>query len=257
MNDWAVFGTRTDNRETDVWRKLGRVTDPELDESVTDMGFVTDVELGEDGSVAIAFRLPTYWCSPNFAYMMGEDMRTAVLELEWVRSASVTLGEHMYVDAINAGVNSGLRFSEAMGAEATGDLDELRRTFELKAFQWRQEVLLSHLLKAGQTPEALVALTVGGLYGWETTIDTHRLVSRYLDRRHVPASFDDASLAFIDADGKPLRPQTLNDYLRSIRRIRTNAEFNGALCRGLLAERYNFDPLAPAPAPSGSCRTSV
>lgn len=247
MNAWAVFGTRTGDREADVWRKLERVTDPELDEAVTDMGFVSDVRIADDGSVAIDFRLPTYWCSPNFAFMMGEDMRTAVLELEWVRSAAVVLGEHMYADAINRGVNEGLSFQDAFGEEASGSLNELRQTFLRKAFQWRQEALISHLLKSRVSEQTLVGLTVGDLRGWETGVDTYRLIARYLDRRGVAGAFDESSLAFVGLDGNPLEAGGMADHLRAIRRVRTNAEFNGALCRGLLVERFSTEPLDGSP----------
>ncbi len=44
--------------------------------------------------------------------------------------------------------------------------------------------------------------------------------------------------AFVTRDGERLMHETLSIYLRHIRRIGLNAEFNGALCRGLLATRY-------------------
>ena len=39
--------------------RLATVTDPELDEPVTDLGFVEEVTVGADGAVSIDFRLPT------------------------------------------------------------------------------------------------------------------------------------------------------------------------------------------------------
>ena len=56
---------------------LGSVRDPELDEPITDLGFVTDLEVGE-GEVRVRLRLPTYFCAPNFAYLMVADARAAV-----------------------------------------------------------------------------------------------------------------------------------------------------------------------------------
>ena len=50
-------------REEEVLAQLDRVTDPELDEPVTELGFVTAVAAGEDGVVSVEFRLPTYWCA--------------------------------------------------------------------------------------------------------------------------------------------------------------------------------------------------
>ena len=46
--------------------------------------------------------------------------------------------------------------------------------------------------------------------------------------------------AFVDAEGDLLQAETLPVYLRAMRRIAVNAEFNGALCRGLLRERFDL-----------------
>ena len=51
----------------------------------------------------------------------------------------------------------------------------------------------------------------------------------------------DEPLAFVDAAGHRLAAETLSAYLQALARITINAEFNGALCRGLLAARYNED----------------
>jgi metal-sulfur cluster biosynthetic enzyme len=73
----------------EVWAVLERVTDPEIDESVTKLEFVTRVEIEAGSRVRIEFRLPTYWCAPNFAFLMASDMRDAVEELPWVEEVSV------------------------------------------------------------------------------------------------------------------------------------------------------------------------
>ena len=46
-------------RAGEVLACLDRVNDPELDESVTGLGFVTGVLVSDDGRVEIGFRLPT------------------------------------------------------------------------------------------------------------------------------------------------------------------------------------------------------
>jgi D-arabinose 1-dehydrogenase-like Zn-dependent alcohol dehydrogenase len=73
---------------------LGTVTDPEIDESVTTLRFVTGVVIERDSRVIIKFRLPTYWCAPNFAFPMASDMRDAVAQLPWVEDVSVELLDH-------------------------------------------------------------------------------------------------------------------------------------------------------------------
>jgi len=117
------------DRKAEVWRRLETVTDPELDEPVTALEFVTRADVDANNCVHIEFRLPTYWCAANFSFLMADDMRTAVKELPWVADVSVVLGEHMYADKINAGLARGLNFQETFGAEADGDLDEVRRSF--------------------------------------------------------------------------------------------------------------------------------
>src|ERR1700752_93454 len=83
---------------------LDTVTDPEIDESVAALEFVSRVEVSDENDVSIEFRLPTYWCAPNFAFMMASDMRDAVREMDWVRSVSVKLLDHFSADLINRGV---------------------------------------------------------------------------------------------------------------------------------------------------------
>jgi metal-sulfur cluster biosynthetic enzyme len=129
-------------REAAVRQALDRVTDPELDEPVTDLRFIERLTIDHDGSVSIGFRLPTYWCAANFAFLMADDMRRVVAALPWVRNVRVTLGEHMYADKINHGLDHELSFQATFGADASAELDELRRTFLVKAFQRRQEALL-------------------------------------------------------------------------------------------------------------------
>lgn len=238
------------DRVAEVRAQLDSVTDPELDESVTELGFIAHVEVDADGHVRIGFRLPTYWCAANFAFLMADDMRRAVAGLPWVTKVTVGLGEHMYADEINRGVEAGRSFQDTFGAEASGELEDIRRTFMVKAFQRRQEALITSLLEHGLEPAELVRMSVAELVDRHGDSANRRLVERYLERRFVvrcgasekaPANepaFVDSTGAWLDADG-------LGAYLRALRRVGVNAEFNGALCRGLLAARYGGS--APPP----------
>ncbi len=229
--------TGTDGRVAEVRRALDRVDDPELDEPVTDLRFIERLDVHPDGTVAIGFRLPTYWCAANFAFLMADDIRREVGALPWVRRVEVTLGEHMYAEQINHGLAHALSFQDTFGADAAGDLDALRRTFLVKAFQRRQEALLRALLAAGHAAATLVALTLDGLRALPLPPETARLRARYLARRNVCAGAGE-SLAFVDAAGAALPASELVRYLQALGRIGINAEFNGALCRGLLAARF-------------------
>jgi hypothetical protein len=151
------------------------------------------------------------------------------------------LGEHMYADKINAGLARGLNFQQTFGAEADGDLDELRRTFLLKAFQRRQAALLAYLIEAGRDAAGLVEMTLDQLADLKVDEAGARLRTRYLERRSIAADSHAASRAFVDADGDPLQAETLSAYVRALRRVDINAEFNGALCRGLLHARFDIE----------------
>jgi metal-sulfur cluster biosynthetic enzyme len=227
-------------REAAVRQALDRVTDPELDEPVTELRFIERLTIDQDGTVSIGFRLPTYWCAANFAFLMADDMRREVGALPWVREVHVTLGEHMYADKINHGLANGLSFQQTFGNEASAELDDLRRTFLVKAFQRRQEPLLRYLIAQGHLPETIVSMTRAQLQALPLGTEGAPLRQRYLDRRVICAG-PDSMLAFVDTKCNPLSADDILAYLQVLSRITINAEFKGALCRGLLAARFNED----------------
>lgn len=231
----------TEQRHTEVWRQLDGVSDPELDEPVTDLQFVTAVDVDPEGHVHIGFRLPTYWCAANFSFLMADDMRAAVASLAWVKTVEVHLGEHMYADKINAGMKQGLSFAETFGAEADGDLDSLRHVFLVKAFQRRQAALLGHLVARGSEPAWMLALTIAELRALPMEGEGETVVRRYLERRGVVGPVREDALAFIDPEGAALKPDSFAVHLRNLRRVGVNAEFNSALCKGLLAARFDTE----------------
>ena len=243
------------DRVAQVRETLVPVCDPELDESVIELGFVTMIDVDAQGGVDIAFRLPTYWCSANFAFLMADDMRRAVAALTWATRVGVHLADHMDDVKINQGLAGGLSFSQTFGAEASGNLEALRRTFEVKAFQRRQEKLLRHLLDAGHTAEALLASSMAQLAALGLDEAGQALRTRYVERRGVGAHgvLAPHAGAFVDEHGAGLKADTLPQYLRSMRLVGVNTEFNGALCRGLLQERYGTG----APGASGAPARTV
>ena len=222
-----------------VWSALEAVTDPEIDEAVTSLGFVTAVNVVDGDKVAIEFRLPTYWCAPNFAFLMASDMRDGVSNLSWVRSVSVKLCDHFCANLINRGVEQRQDFRDAFPGETDGDLDALRRKFLGQAFQRRQEMLIRYLLRAGYDSDWIKDASVNDLMVAPLDEQGDRLRNLYLImwRRIRRSSAVEHERAFTTENLEPLPPGQLNVYLRKISAARHNAEFNGVFCRSVLTMR--------------------
>lgn len=234
--------------EAEVWQELAEVHDPELDEPVTDLGFVERLEV-DGGDVDIRFRLPTYWCAPNFAFIMARDMRDRVSRLSWVRHVHVRLVDHCTSEAINEGIAAGRSFDQVFPHETTGELAELRLTFRRKAFMARQERLLKYLGSAGWSAESLIDLTVEQLRSRDDLgIEGDRLRARYLAvRDELGLCSNGAERAITTVDGDPIATQSFDAYLRTLRKCRLNMEINTHFCRGLLQVRYDLPSQSPEP----------
>lgn len=235
-------------REFEVWDCLSAVTDPELDEPITDMDFVEVVQISAKNDVRVEFRLPTYWCSPNFAFLMAFGIRREVLALPWVRSATVQLNDHCFGEKVNEGVNSGRDYHLVFAEYCDGaNLDEVVTKFAAKAFDRRQETLLLGLQALGRSTEEIVRMTLGALKAVPFTGEEEvRQLPRYLD---LLAAEDLATQpgdpAFPTWDGKPIAADALSAHLSRLRGTRINMEFNGALCRGLAKTRYKEVEIGP------------
>jgi metal-sulfur cluster biosynthetic enzyme len=112
---------------------LATVRDPELDEPITSLGFVAACAISPDGEAEVRLRLPTYFCAPNFAYLMVADAYDAVTALPGVRTVHILLEDHFAAEAINGGVAAQAGFAQSFDGEAVGELDDLRRDFLRKA----------------------------------------------------------------------------------------------------------------------------
>lgn len=227
-----------------VLAALGEVRDPELDESVVDLGFVDSVtEL--HGNVEIVLRLPTFWCAPNFAYLMAIDARQAAIGVPGARDVRVVLKDHMYSDEITSGVSCGQSFEGVFGEQADGDdLDALRALFAGKAFGMRQEQLVRFLLDVGVSTDEIVALRVGDI--GRLARGAAPLARAYRDRhRRLGLPQDDEALLVTTLEGAPIPAEGLEDHLQTMRRQRISMTFNALMCRGLLETRYGLQ--APAP----------
>jgi metal-sulfur cluster biosynthetic enzyme len=220
----------------EVLGALAGVRDPELDEPLTDLGFVAGVRVG-DGCVDVRLRLPTYFCAPNFAWLMVQDARSAVLALDGVQEAIVKLDDHSASAEINSGVSRGAGFEQTFAGETTGELGDLREVFARKAFVARQARLCDSLLRAGHTPEEVARLRLSDL---ESGPDQARCVSL---RAELGIDGSPDAQAFVTPDGRALDAAGLKRWLRIARLVRVSVEGNAGLCRALLKTRYGIgDP---------------
>jgi metal-sulfur cluster biosynthetic enzyme len=221
-----------------VYAALDTVRDPELDESVLSLDFVSSCavsEAGTDGgAVEVHLRLPTYFCAPNFAFLMVADAYDAVMAVDGVTEASILLDDHFASHTINEGVAARAGFVASFQGEAQDELAELRANFLHKAVLAGQDRVARPLLADGWTPERLCAAGLGDVPA-SPDLDRLRHRRRLLG---LPAG-DDAAL-LIDAEGRPVTLEAMPLHLRRARTTRVGMEANGGYCRGLLADRYNL-----------------
>jgi metal-sulfur cluster biosynthetic enzyme len=213
---------------------LSGVRDPELDEPITDLDFVSSLEV-EDGAAEIRLRLPTYFCAPNFAYLMVADAQAAALSVAGIERAVVFLDDHYASEEINGGVNESRGFDGAFEGETEGpDLEELRTTFHRKGFVSRQEQLCRSLLSAGRSPRELARMSLGDL-------PPSAEFETYLDRRAELGLDVSAEAPFlVDPDGRRVPEEAVVQHLRFAKTVRVSIDGNASLCRGLLSTRYGI-----------------
>ncbi len=217
-----------------VLAALEAVRDPELDEPITSLGFVTSCTVSADGDAQVHLRLPTYFCAPNFAFLMVADAYDVVSVMDGVRRAEVVLEDHFAADAINGGVAARAGFARSFDGEAAGELHELRTDFLRKAVLAGTDQLCRPLLAAGAPPRALAGMTLGEL-------PPSRELERLRQRRAelgLPAG-DDAPLLIEPATGLPVGDDAAPLHLRRARTTRVSVEANTSICRGMLRHRYD------------------
>ena len=213
---------------------LETVRDPELDEPITSLGFVASCTVSADGDAEVRLRLPTYFCAPNFAYLMVADAYDAVSVLPGVRRTSVVLEDHFASDVINDGVAAQAGFVQSFDGEAVSELHDLRANFLRKAVMAGTDQVCRPLLAAGKDPAALIAMTLGD-------VPPSRALGRLRGRRAdlgLPAS-DSAWLIIDPVTGSAVSADALPLFLRKARITRVSIEANSGICRGMLRQRYD------------------
>src|SRR5512146_2024254 len=120
----TVSATAVSGRAEALLRALETVRDPELDEPITSLGFVASCAVSAAGDAQVRLRLPTYFCAPNFAYLMVADAYDAVMGVPGVQSVEVILEDHFAADQINAGVAAQAGFVKSFDGEAVAELGD-------------------------------------------------------------------------------------------------------------------------------------
>lgn len=217
--------------EDAVTEALSVVLDPELDEPITDLGFVRSIVV-ERADVTVHLRLPTSFCSPNFAYLMASDAKDVLTALDWTGQVVVELDDHHDSPIINAGLAGDLGYRGTFGHEAQDSLDELRTTFRRKAHTAAMERALTDLLRAdpSRTIESLSTVRLADLPSGE-----HYTA---LVRRRTAIGLPTGPADFVLVDHANVRPDNVPLTVARARSTRISIDGNAHFCRGLLRTRY-------------------
>ena len=232
-----------------IFKQLEMVLDPELDESILKLGFVKSIA-AENGHLTIELHLPTYWCAPNFSYMMAEDTRRELLTVGGIHDVTVRLKDHFAAGTIEAGVNAGKSFSQAFPDEASDNLCQLSDLFLRKGYIRRQERLLQNLKNAGLLFEEIAMLRIGDLSfedesyrirhndGRICDVGEAEVARQYFQRR-AEMNLDCSPTAplIIDLRGREVTAQQLEKYLIRARTVRVALQANGSFCAAVLTAR--------------------
>jgi metal-sulfur cluster biosynthetic enzyme len=225
-------GAPADARAAEVLAALDTVIDPELDEPITDLGFVTD-RVVDGGRVSVRLRLPTAFCSPNFAYLMVSDAHDALSALPWVETVQVLLQDHHDAEQINRGVAAGLGFAATYPQEAAGELDALRRVFRVKAHTaFIERVCRLMLSSHGWEVGGLGTLRLGDVPAGRPRDGLYRR------RADLGLTCRPDDPVMVDDDGRPWDGDQIPLKLRFAKSVRISIDGNAHFCRGLLRTRY-------------------
>ncbi|KAA9160047.1 iron-sulfur cluster assembly protein [Amycolatopsis acidicola] len=227
--------------EAEVLAALGTVFDPELDQPVTELGFVRSVTIDDEG-VEVHLRLPTSFCAPNFAFLMASDAYDALTGVPGAGRVRVLLDDHHDSAKINGGIAAEAGYLGTFGAEADEGLDELRRTFRRKAHLAAIERCCRPLLAGGAW--SLEELPLMELFD----LPEDRYKSALLRRREaLGLPTHSHARVLVDHEGRRIAKSEARLWLRLAAATRVSIEGNTHFCRGLLATRYD-DPAGSAPA---------
>lgn len=218
--------------ESEILDALATVTDPELDEPITDLGFVRSVRI-DDAGVTVHLRLPTAFCSPNFAYLMASDALDALRAVDGIGQVRVLLDDHHDSDKINSGLAADAGYLGTFGVEAEEGLSELRDVFWRKAHAAAMERAIASVLRR----QPMDVEQIGHLLLRD--LPEGKPKAALLRRRFaIGLSNCPNSRVLVDDHGKRVAAESVPMRLRFAKSVRISMEGNSHFCRGLLATRY-------------------
>lgn len=227
-----VTGVGLVGLDEQVWAALSTVIDPELDEPVTDLGFVRSHRV-DAADVTVHLRLPTSFCSPSFAYLMASDAYDAIAAIPGIGRVTVELDDHHDSAKINAGLAASAGYLGTFADEADESLDELRMTFRRKAHTAATERAVAQLLACTSvTVDDLHRVTLADLAPGK---ERDALLRR---RQDLGLPVNPSTPIMVDDAGAPIPAEQIPLRLRFARTTRISVDGNAHFCRGLLRTRY-------------------
>ena len=140
--------------------------DPELDTDVVTLDFVGSCSVSDDGVAHVRLRLPTYFCAPNFAFLMVADAWDAVSAGAGSAPTSTSSCRPLRLrrHQLGRGGAGGLRVLDGR-LEPWGRPSTSCTTCVVRSPSGRcmagTDLVVRPLMRAGTTPEELVAMTLG------------------------------------------------------------------------------------------------
>jgi hypothetical protein len=198
--------------------------------------------------VEVHLRLPTSFCSPNFAYLMASDSKDVISALPTVTQVVLELDDHHDSDLINAGLAADAGYRGTFLHEAEDSLDGLRWTFRRKAHTAAMERCLTDLLRAN----ASLAETGMGTIRLRD-LPAGRNKEALLRRRSALGLPEAAeSIVLVNHEGHTYPPDAIPMALRRARSTRISIDGNAHFCRGLLRTRYEGSGADQSTRPDGA-----
>ena len=222
----------TDARE--VLDALDTVRDPELDEPVTSLGFVTSCTVSPDGVADVRLRLPTYFCAPNFAFLMVADAYEAVSGVAGVRRAQVVLEDHFASVEINRGVAARAGFVAVLRRPCRDGAGRAANGLRAQGRAGR------HRPRVSAAARRRDGLRTSSPCSRSATCPSHR-TENACARAGPSWACRRATTRrcwWTRVRGEAVGVQALPLHLRRARLTGVSLQANGGVCRGLLRERY-------------------